>query len=328
MLTLQGREGEGPAVALRTGEEYEEWSGKMDSSQRELMESSASLFQSALGFDEGSGGLVRSQCLLASVVGFESPEETVARIREERDTVRHQLKQAAALGQQLVEQLEQKEEETAQNLETIDDLSRQASAMAREIEEKEWELTRAQQEMEALDEANRRLADEAEQARREELESSEPKPPEQLTASGSVLTKSQVLRRAADEQERRATEAERTAREKNELLIKLAADLERTKQEAVQLLQRNEQEVAERCKQNVSALLRCMQSCEQVWFYTATPCTCRPTAAGKPQKRRPRASGLKNLSKIEKETSKTCSARLTTKRRKGLVCKRLWKKQL
>ena len=39
--------------------------------------------------------------------------------------------------------------------------------MAREIEGKEWELTRDQREMEALDEANRRLADEAEQDRRE-----------------------------------------------------------------------------------------------------------------------------------------------------------------
>ena len=113
------------------------------------------------------------------------------------------------------------------------------------------ELREVLQAMEAMDAHARQVEIERDEAMAQDRE---PEPQGELTASGTFLTKSEGLRRVAEEKDRRAAEAEARVREKEKLVIELAKDVDRFKQEVDELLRKNEQEIAERHEQNVSFL--------------------------------------------------------------------------
>lgn len=220
----------------------------MDSARSGLMDSS--LFQSAVGMMDGD--LLRSACLFQSVVHGETPEQTVLRIREEREELKFQLQQAAEIGQRTIQQLEATELQRDSQAEQTEELSRRLSDMARDLEEKDYRVREVLQAMEAMDAHARQVEIERDEAMAQDR--AEPEPQGELTASGTFITKSEGLRRVAEEKDRRAAEAEARVREKEKLVIGLAKDVDRFKQEVDELLRKNEQEIAERHEQNVSFL--------------------------------------------------------------------------
>ncbi len=229
-------------------------SGIMGSTRTGLVRSGSglmrsSLFRSAVGMDDG---VLRSSCLMKSVVYAESPEDTVLRIREEREELKFLLEQAKDYVIQQTSELEETEEEKAFHAEQSEELSRQISDMRREIEEKDYRIREVLVACEELDAHARQLQIERDEAMVEE--SQQPEPEGDITASGTFLTKSQGLRRVVEEKAQQAAEAEARAREKERLAIGLATDLDRCKQEVEELLHKNEQEVAERREQNVRLL--------------------------------------------------------------------------
>lgn len=213
-----------------------------------MMESS--LFHSAVGAEEG-GGLSRSATLFQSVVHDETPEETVRRIREERVELKQQLvvlQQDLQTVEQIgVEQMGDKE----QALEEVEQLSRQLSDMGRAIAEKDYRILEVERAMEALDDYVRQLEEEHNEMA-EAADAPEPEREGELTASGSFLTKSDLLRRELGEKEQWAVTAEATVREKEKLVIKLARENDEIKQEVAELYEKNQQDDAYRLKQNVS----------------------------------------------------------------------------
>ena len=219
----------------------------IDSARSGLMDSS--LFQSAVGMMDAD--LLRSACLFQSVVHGETPEQTVLRIREEREELKFQLQQAAEIGQRTIQQLEATELQRDSQAEQTEELSRRLSDMARDLEEKDYRVREVLQAMEAMDAHARQVEIERDEAMAQDRE---PEPQGELTASGTFLTKSEGLRRVAEEKDRRAAEAEARVREKEKLVIGLAKDVDRFKQEVDELLRKNEQEIAERHEQNVSFL--------------------------------------------------------------------------
>lgn len=242
------------AGLTRSGLMVSSRSGIMGSTRTGLVRSGSglmrsSLFRSAVGMDDG---VLRSSCLMKSVVYAESPEDTVLRIREEREELKFLLEQAKDYVIQQTSELEETEEEKAFHAEQSEELSRQISDMRREIEEKDYRIREVLVACEELDAHARQLQIERDEAMVEE--SQQPEPEGDITASGTFLTKSQGLRRVVEEKAQQAAEAEARAREKERLAIGLATDLDRCKQEVEELLHKNEQEVAERREQNVRLL--------------------------------------------------------------------------
>ena len=280
----------------------------------------SSLFQSAV--DLVDADLQRSTCLVQSVVHGETPEQTVLRIREEREDLKFLLQQAAEIGQRQVQQLEETELQRDSLAEREQELSRRLSDMVIDMEEKDYRIREVLQMMEAMDARARQAEIERDEAMA--LDRLEPEPQGELTASGSFLTKSEGMRRVAEQNEQRTAEAEARVREKEILVVELAKELGHAKQDVDELLRKNEQEIAERRAQNVS-FLQCScygDSCWLAWFHGAATCDCRPQANNKPWQRRPHVNGPNSFSGIEKAPSKICSARSMTSRRRRLAYRR------
>ena len=122
----------------------------------------SSLFQSAVGMMDAD--LLRSACLFQSVVHGETPEQTVLRIREEREELKFQLQQAAEIGQRTIQQLEATELQRDSQAEQTEELSRRLSDMARDLEEKDYRVREVLQAMEAMDAHARQVEIERDEA--------------------------------------------------------------------------------------------------------------------------------------------------------------------
>ncbi len=220
--------------------------GLIDTSRSGLMRSSQ--FRSAFGVDDG---VLRSSCLMKSVVYAESPEQTVLRIREEREELKWLLQQAEEFHLRMLAKLEETEGQNELYAEQVDDLSTEMSDLSMEIEARDIRIKEVLRAFEEVDERYRQLQIERDNDTAEGSQESEPEG--DVTASGTFLTKSQGLMQLATEKEHQAAEAEAKAREKQKLVIELATELDSTKREVEQLLIKNEQEIKERQEQNVSS---------------------------------------------------------------------------
>jgi chromosome segregation ATPase len=241
----------------------------METSSASLMDSSNSaLFQSAVQFDE-SGELSRSalqasgghrslmdSALFMSVMHDETPEQTMARLREERGGLQEdfqaaqgQIEQATEVGLAVVGERDEAQQEN-------EELSRQLSATARELEHAQYRIRELETAMQELDE--QMAAREAEAAEREaELQAqaeAEPEPAGSLTASGTFLTKSESLRKIAVEKDQRAATAEAIARAKEALVLEYAAKNEELRAAVHELQEKNEAEIAFRVAETVREL--------------------------------------------------------------------------
>jgi hypothetical protein len=324
------------------------WAGNtpMETSSASLMDSSNSaLFQSAVQFDE-SGELSRSalqasgghrslmdSALFMSVMHDETPEQTMARLREERgglqedfQTAQGQIEQATEVGLAVVGERDEAQQEN-------EELSRQLSATARELEHAQYRIREVETAMQELDE--QMAAREAEAAEREaELQAqaeAEPEPAGSLTASGTFLTKSESLRKIAVEKDQRAATAEAIARAKEALVLEYAAKNEELRAAVHELQEKNEAEIAFRVAETVRELpnRHSSQQPGRPYIYVGGAAFCRRPKASRRLKQLKQPSGTqKKLLRLASAPSRNCTKRSVRKTRKRPASRRHLKRRL
>jgi hypothetical protein len=320
----------------------------METSSASLMDSSNSaLFQSAVQFDE-SGELSRSalqasgghrslmdSALFMSVMHDETPEQTMARLREERgglqedfQTAQGQIEQATEVGLAVVGERDEAQQEN-------EELSRQLSATARELEHAQYRIREVETAMQELDE--QMAAREADVAEREaELQAQaeaepEPEPAGSLTASGTFLTKSESLRKIAVEKDQRAATAEAIARAKEELVLEYAAKNEELRAAVHELQEKNEAEIAFRVAETVRELpnRHSSQQPGRPYIYVGGAAFCRRPKASRRLKQLKQPSGTqKKLLRLASAPSRNCTKRSVRKTRKRPASRRHLKRRL
>jgi hypothetical protein len=271
--------------------------------------------------------------LFLSVMHNETPEQTMARLREEREGLRvehqiaqQQIEQASEYGLAVVGERDEAQQEN-------EELSRQLSAEAREHEHAQYRIRELETAMQELDE--QMAAREADVAEREaELQAqaeAEPEPAGSLTASGTFLTKSESLRKIAVEKD--AT-AKAIAREKEALVCEFAALNEELKAAVAavhELQEKNEAEIAFRVEETVRELpnRHSSQQPGRPYIYVggAAFC-CRPNASRRFKQPKQPPSTQKNLLRLASALSRSCTKRSVRKTRKRPASRRHLKRRL
>ena len=216
--------------------------------------------------DEGFEDLTSSP-LFQSVMYAETPEQTLSRLRSERDETQATLQTAAELGMALQQDTEGKDEQLAELEEAL-------AEKTRELEEAQYRTEEVEQQMREVDERYRERERQLEEREQEVAAAPPAAPPSRSQLSASRIRSANARAAAAAERDK-----------EKEALIQAAATKEgHLRREIEDLMTRAEQERDFRHSETVRAFCARPRVCRAGWL---TACRC---ARARPRRRRRRPS--------------------------------------